>query len=346
MSDQVYSTLAELLADLDLPGVRDEGRAVDYLRSASEWIEGRLGNFVPITETKRFDGNGKKGLFLDVPLLAVTTLVHDGTTLTTADWLAYPRDRHWTNGPYTRLEIDPDASNLSVWKRERDVLSIAGRWGKYEETKSLGITVQNTTKQAAADAVLVVSNGASVSPGELLLIGDEQELVTGVSGTGTDSTLNVSGAHTITDETVAVSASTGLSAGEILRIASEQMYLEALEVVGAANIARVRRGWNGTARAALVDAADVYVYRTFAVERGKNGTTAADHTNGVAISRYLPPAPVRYLARAIAAIMYKKAGTGFAAKIASLSAGGSEDVFYFDEFPKKTYDEILRNFRC
>ena len=342
MRDQVYSTLAELYSDLDLEGSRDEASAFGYLRSASEWIEQRLGNFIPYTETRRIDGNGQKSLFLDVPLLSATpTVTNDGTTLAATDFLLYPRDRHWPNGPYTRITVDPDASGLAVWLRERDAVTIAGKWGKYDESVSLGITVENATQQAAADAVLVVSNGGSISPGMVLLIESEQELVTGYSGTGTDSALTVNGAHANNVDVILLSGAT-INPGEVIRIVNEQMYVDRME----GNSVLVRRGWNGTTRAAIVTGAQAFVYRTFAVKRGIHGTTAADHTNGTAISRYFPPSQVNFLARQISAIMLKKAKTGFAGKVATIGTGGGEEIFYFNEFPKSVYEEIRKNFRC
>ncbi len=129
MSDQVYCTLADVYSDLESLGFEDEAGALAKIRAASEWIERRLGTFIPITATKGFDGNGKIHLFLQ-PLLSISSISNDGTSLETTDYIFYPNDRHWEDGPYTRLTVDPDAANLSVWKNERDAIEIAGTWGK------------------------------------------------------------------------------------------------------------------------------------------------------------------------------------------------------------------------
>jgi hypothetical protein len=236
------------------------------IRSASAWIDRRAGWFIPTTETRRFDGDGTGRLRVD-PLLAVTTIIDDATTLASTDYLLYPRGRHWENGPYTSIEIDPDSSR-GFWTCERDVVSVAGRWGKYEESVTLsGVTVANTTQITDSGTTLKVSNGPAVSAGMVLKIESEQMLVTGISD---------------------------LSAGE------------------------------------------------YTVKRAVNGTTAAAHANGVAVSRYIPPEDVGYLCRQMAAIMREKARSKFAGKVGNADLG---EVFYFQEFPKDPIKEIAKNYR-
>ena len=67
---------------------------------------------------------------------------------------------------------------------------ITGRWGLYEESKSTGATLASQAEDAAT---LAVDDGSAISPGAVLLIESEQELVTGVS-TPSDSTANTNGA--------------------------------------------------------------------------------------------------------------------------------------------------------
>src|SRR3970040_325024 len=111
--DRLYCTLAELIDDLQLPGVRSEAALLARIQSASDWIDRNIGRFVPVTETRRLDGPGGLLLFIP-PLTAVTSIDDDTTTLLTTDYLLYPRNRRWENGPYTRVEIDPDAGSLSA----------------------------------------------------------------------------------------------------------------------------------------------------------------------------------------------------------------------------------------
>lgn len=339
MTDQVYTTFARLYEDQGLLGFEYPDAAFEYIEAASQWIERKLGEFIPKTKTINLDGDGTVHLFVP-PLLSVTSVTHDGDTLAATDYILYPRDRHWDDGPYTRLSIDPDASGLSVWKRERDVIAVVGSWGKYNVSRSTGAAVEDPSEQDASQTTLLVDDGGIVSPGDSLLIETEQELVTGYSGTGTDVGKNLSAAVAINDTVLTIETGHGINAGEIIRVDNEQML--ALRGEGATTVL-VQRAWNGTARAAHDSASDVYAYRTFTVRRAINGTTAATHANGTAISRYIPPAPVRYLATQIAYLMLKKAGTGYAGRTANLETG---EIFYHKEFPKSVYDEIRTEFRC
>ena len=338
MGDLLYANLAELIYDLELPGLAatKETRTLERIRAASEWLTKKAGRFIPATETRRYDGPGGKVLFVD-PLLAVTSIVDDTTTLLTTDYLLYPRSRHWDNGPYTRIEIDPDASSIAAWTHERDIVAITGRWGKYEESVATGATVANATKLAAGGTALLVSDGSKVSPGMTLLIGTEQLLVE-QTGARTNATSLLNGAMTDTQDTATVDNGAEFNVGEVLRIGQEDLHVEAIDT----HVLSVTRKWNETESAAHANDAAIQVYRTYTVKRGVNGTTDADHTNGVAISRYLPPWDVNWLARQIAGLMHKKAKSGFAGKSGNAELG---EIFYHDEFPKKQVADVVRTYQ-
>lgn len=339
MSDQVYTTFAHVWEDLEFLGFEHPANALRKIRAASEWIEGEIGTFIPITATRSFDGNGKRHLFLDPPLLSVTSITHDGDTLAASDYLLYPRDRHWEDGPYTRISIDPDASGISVWKRELDVVSIVGEWGRYDKSEATGATVQDNPLSDSA-TTLEVDDASLVTPGESLLIEDEQILVTGYSGSGTDTAKNLAADVGANDGSLTLETGHGLNAGEILRINSEQFYVSGL--VGATTVL-VKRAWNATKRATHSSGGDVFVYRTFSIDRAINGTTAASHTQNTAISRYVAPGPIAYLATQIASLMIRKASTGYAGKTVDLEAA---TAFYVNELPQSTIDQIARQYRC
>ena len=189
MSDQVYCSIADLWADLEVQGFEDVPNTLRKIRSASEWIERKLGTFIPITKTIWYDGDGTVHLFIE-PILTAPTVVYDGTTLASTDFILYPRSKHWEDGPYTRLAVDPDSSALSVWKRERDVVSVLSSHGKYNKTVATGATVQDDPL-AAAGVTMVVDNGGLVSPGDSLLVGSEQILILDYSGSGSDAGKNL-----------------------------------------------------------------------------------------------------------------------------------------------------------
>jgi hypothetical protein len=103
----------------------------------------------------------------------------------------------------------------------------------------------------------------------------------------------------------------------------------------------VIRGYNGTQRAAHADDTPVDAYRTFTVTRGVNGTTAADHTLGAAISRYVPPEDIKTLAKQIAALIKNLAASGYAGRTGNAELG---QVFYNDIVSKFNLELIEQNY--
>ena len=340
MGTLLYATLAEMIFDLELPGIakRHEAQTLGRLRAASDWLTMRAGRFVPVTETRRYDGptlaTGRGNpLFVD-PLLAITSIANGATTLSASDYLLYPRSRHWANGPYTRIEIDPDASSLGAWSTVRDDIAISGRWGKYEESATTNATVANTTQIDASATALKVSDGSRVSPGMVLLVGTEQMIVD-EAGAPVAATSLVNGAIDATNDQLVVDNGAEFFTGEILQIGTEDLRIESIN----GNTLAVTRKWNETNADAIANDAAIKVYRQYTVQRGANGTTAAAHANGVAINRYVAPWDVNWLARQIAGLMLKKAKGGFAGKSGNAELG---EVFYHDEFPKKQVADVVR----
>ena len=331
--DRFYCTLAELIDDLENEGIKawKEATILEKIRAASVFIESVMGNFIPITEAKRMDGEG--GIDLEVPaLLAITSLVDDTLTLTTSDYLLYPRSRLWANGPYDRITIDPDAPSLSAWSVGDDVIVITGRWGYYEETKATGASVSQADTTGTS---LMVDNASAISPGAVLLIESEQELVE-ATGAATDSTANLGEDLDTSEEEIDLNNAALVSVGEILKIDFEQMRL----LDKSSNTCVVMRGYNGTKRTTHASGADVYVYRTFTVKRGANGTTAAIHS-AKAVSRYVAPADVSGLCKQLAILALKLAQSGYAGRVGNPDLG---EVFYFDQYPKKAIEAVAHNY--
>lgn len=333
--DRLYCTLAELVEDLERAGVKawKEAGAMAKIRSASGWIDQNLGQFIPIIEAVRLDGEGGSDLFLPKPLLSVSSIVDDSNTLLSADYLLYPRNRLWENGPYTRISLDPDATTISTWSCEKDIIVVTGGWGLYELSKATGATVANQDNSSTS---LVVNSAAAISPGAVLLIESEQELVE-ATGSATDSTANTAEEVDASEEEITLDNAALVNIGEILKLEFEQMKL----LDKASNVCLVERGWNGTKKTTHATGLDVNVYRTFTVKRGVNGTTAAAHSSK-AISRYYPPFDVNYLCRQMAALMMKKAESGFAGKVGNADLG---EVFYMQEFPKEVIKRIEEGYR-
>lgn len=335
MTERTYCTLAEVLNDLNLPGVRNEAQLMGFIRAASAVIDKR-GKFTPVQETHYYDGTEALDLYVAEVLTISTLTLTNGQTVYTLvageDYVAYPRARWWPNGPYTRLEVSLESVQIGQWLWGQSNVALTGLHGLYLESRTTGATVGS---QNDSSTDLVVSNGAAISPGAVLLIESEQELVEG-TGTPTDSTANTAEALDNSEEEVDVNDASVVNVGEIIRVEFEQM--KVLDKLN--NTLLVERGWNGTRKVAHSTPLDVYVYRTFTVKRGVNGTTAASHTSA-AISRYAPPADVNYLCRQMAGLMHKKAGSGWAGRVGNAESG---ETFYFNEFPNDPLKKIMEGY--
>lgn len=325
---QVFCTVEELMADSDDNG-GDPVNLMKHIRAASQVILQEIGGFIPVTQIVRLDGNGKTRLFVP-PLLAIISIVNDDDTLVSTDYLLRPNKRMWTNGPYTNIDVDPDAVNLSNWLQEKDSVVITGRWGLFEKSEDSGATIG--ASQSAVSLSLLVSDGSKLSPGMVILIGSEQQLVTGFGEISASAT-TLSEDIDLVEEEINVANGTLIFVGETIRCGFEQM--KVLDING--NTLYVKRGWNGTKKVIHSTAGAVDVYRTFSVERAVNGTTAGIHTMGSYISRYLVPEDVRILCAEIATLMRKKALGGFAGRSGNSELG---EVFYHDLFPRFDLERV------
>src|SRR5690349_1909381 len=278
---QYFCTVADLIADKQSPGV-DEARMFDAIRDASDWLQKKIGWFIPVTLTRSFKGKDSRVLFVP-PLLSITSVINADRTLTTGDYLLRPENSFWANGPVAQILVHPTATNLSVWSSVENDVVITGRWGKYERSGLIGATVADAGGQSNSQTTLKVSNGGTVSPGMILLIGDEQEAINGWGDPTTNVTaLNMASGMTANDEAITVDDGSLVNVGEVIRLEFEQARVKDKN----SNQLELIRGWNGTRRVAHADNTQLDVYRTVNVERGVNGTTAATHTANTAISRY------------------------------------------------------------
>ncbi len=316
---QIYCSVDELVSDLKLQG--DEPRLVQRIREASQFMERHLGRFLPVTETRVLDGVSTETLNLSAPLLTIQAVRVDGVAVT--DYVTKPGSRCWPNGPYTWLERD------AGWG---DEVEIDGQWGLYDEVEDLGVV----GTQLVDASTLALANGSLVSPGMILKVGDEQELVTGGNGspycpapTAAASRLTAAVVDAMAEE-IKVSNGAEFYVGEVLQVEVEDLYIRKI----GGNTLVCSRGWNGTTKAIHALDTSIAVYRTYSVVRGVNCTTASAHT-GAAIERQIPPADVHWLALQIAALMRQKALTAFGGRAGNSDAG---ETFYVNEFPRQIAD--------
>ena len=330
---QMFCTVSDMQADLEAPG-GNEARLYRAIREASQAIAREIGHFIPVSETLTL--RGVCGAALNTaPLLELLDDITNGTnTLTNADVILRPTGRCWNNGPYLSIEILSTVAQ-SWDATDEDSVSIPALTGLYNETQSTGAVLDGAI--ADDDETITVDNGAKLSPGMVLKIGDEQLLVTG-TGAPVETVTALAAAVTIGDESIQVDNLALLNIGEVIRIGFESMQVYDKNATHAA----VRRGWNNTTKSTHADNDDVDVFRTFTVERGVNGTTAAAHADATAIDRYIPPADVGYLCAQVATLMLSKAKGGYAGRTGSPDTG---TIFYNDAFPRYEWERIAANYR-
>lgn len=336
---QLFCTVADLVSDKDSPGL-NETRMYQAIRDASDFVQKEIGWFVPVALTRLLRGSGSNVLFIP-PLLSITSVLNyahatNPTTLTTADYLLRPDNGFWPRGPYTEIVFKPYTSLYRIWAPYRNGVQIDGTWGLYDRSGLIGATVQDATGQDDSQTTLKVSDGGKVSPGMVLLIGSEQEAVTGWEApTAAVTTLN--GAVTASDEVITVANGALINIGEILRADFEQMKVRDKRT----HQLSVIRNWNGTGKVAHLTAAAVDVYRTVTVERNVNGTTAATHALNTAISRYFVPDDILYLTKEIATLSANKALGGYQGRTGNQETGV---VFYNDAFPQFDIEKVKSNY--
>jgi hypothetical protein len=159
---QWYCTVREVMEDL---GTLDAEPVnfVRFVRSASQTLAGRVGDFIPVTIARFYDALRGANAWVD-PLLSITSIVNNTDTLAVTDYDLMPSGRHWLNGPYSRICLEAKA-----WT---DDVTITGAWGKYTLAEDTGVTGTHT---GATDTTLTTSGLSTISPGAILLI--ESELV-------------------------------------------------------------------------------------------------------------------------------------------------------------------------
>lgn len=318
---------------MDMQG-GDEARLYQAIREASRTIVDEIGWYLPVTQTVKMRGNGRQYLYPYPPVLSLTSITNDGTALTENSDFVFMRQA-WDNGPYLGLERLSDAANFSEWCLEDpDSVQMTGMFGLYSRAQATGATLSATISAAATE--MTVSNGSKVSPGMDLLLDSEQMLVTGW-GDPTASATTLAAALDATSSQVSLTSAAGLNTGELLRVDFEDMRLHRKKD----NTGLVVRNWNNTGQAAHLIAAAVDVYRTVSIERGVNGTTAASHTSGAAVSRYMVPDNVLKLVKKMSILGMNQSRSNYAGRSGDAEQG---TVYYHDLYPRWDLERLKEEY--
>ena len=329
---QIFCSASDILADKESG---DEARLYQSARDASRFLEEEIGWFIPVSQTTQMRGNGKQYLYPHPPILSLTgSITVESDALTEGTDFVFMRQM-WANGPYLGMERLSDAPNFSDWcAQDADSIQIPCTVGLYSRTVGTDTTLSANMTDSATS--MLVDNGAKVSPGMIVEIDSEKMLITGW-GDPTEEVAYLDGALAVNAEQVSLDDATDLNAGEIIRVTFEQMKIKEKRQ----DLLSLKRSWNGSGKAAHADLDPVDVYRTVTLERAINGTTAAAHTSGASITRYVPPDDIRFLAVEIATLMVNKAASGFQGRIGKADLG---ETFYNDAFPQYDIERIKMNY--
>jgi len=328
--DRPLCTVYELIEDLGNTGL-SEAAILSKIYAASQAIEQKIGQFIPSYETRYFEGEEGEDEILIPPLLSVTSITNGGAAMAASDYLLKPYGRRWKQGPYHAIELY-DQGSVGGWSLLDKGVAITGKWGMFDNPVDLEA---NITSADSTNTSLTVTDGSKCGPGMVMLVESEQMVATG-TGAATSTTATLNGAIDDAVEEIVLSNGALVNSGEILKVDFEQM--KCLEVSG--NTIQVQRGWANSKRASHLTGATVYAYRTFTITRGANGTTAATHAAKAAY-QYRPPEDINYLCRQIAALMIKKAQTGYVGRAGNDEMGTG---FFVNEFPKNQIDEVKSHY--
>jgi hypothetical protein len=319
-------------------------RVIDsHIEAASREVDNLTHrHFIPLTETRNYpwptkDGRATWWIPLDEDLLSVDTngLTKEGddvTVIATADFFLEPQG---LGPPYHRIEIDLSSTSFFSSKdTHQRQIRVTGSWAYGNDTKAAGALAE---ADDGSETELEVTDASLVDVGDTILIGSEQMFVSERAVLDTATNTNGALAKNKAGTTVPVGDGTKVKAGEVILVEAERMFVESIS----SNDLTVIRAYDGSTLAAHDTAKDVYTYRTLTVTRGENGTTAATHDNADPIVKYVPPADIVALCKALAIGNYEAEKGGWTGSVGS----GEGTVRVSQSGLNKLRDRVQRQYR-
>lgn len=306
-----YCTRDDVLRASDVALTAATAREVDRaVCSGADAVDTLLNRvFYPTTGTRSFRWPPQSQqapawrLWLDASeLISLTALTAGSTTISTANVYLEPQQY---GPPYNRLELNiGTATGFSVGTTPQRSIAITGVFGYRADTTTVGTLA---TAVNASVTTVVVSNGANVGVGDLLICGSEYMLLTESAMVSTSQTLQTPVAADSSVVALAVTTGSAYNVGETLLLDSERM--EIVDIAG--NALTVTRAVQGTVLASHTGST-IYALRSFTATRGAVGTTAASHSQGDALTRHAPPALISQLNLAYAQVAYEEGQGAYA----------------------------------
>lgn len=221
-------------------------------------------------------------------LISLTAASAGSTALTVADLLLYPLD----GPPYEWVEPDPDTSaSFSSGSGRYASVSLTGRWGHSDDRQApAGTLTAGVNDTVTTWPVSVGALTAGVGTGSIVTCGTEMATVTGLGWSSTGQTVQTPLTASVSDRGLVVTDGTAFTAGERLMVDTETV--QVTDVAG--NTLVVARAVDSSVLATHAGST-VYAKRSLTVSRASRGSTAASHSNGAALTVWVPPPLVEEL---------------------------------------------------
>lgn len=328
-----YTTRGRIYESLEVTETARARKLVDRLiASSSRGIEGLLRRrFYPETKTLSFDWPNLSAappweiqVEGDNEIVAVNSITSGGESISTADVLL----RRWDEKP------EPPYQIVQINQTSNAAFSSGPTW-----QQAIGLNVItgfNPTDLSFVDGLLsagIDDNDKSfvigptaeaelnVDVGSLIVIGSERMQVTNRRmsdvGTNTAGTLG----DNQSDELLAVQDGTKFVVGETIQVDAERMRID--EITG--NNLTVTRAWDGSTLDEHLTGVDIYSPRTFTVQRGILGTTAATHSLGASITCHRFPDLIEELAEAETIVAIEQSASAYA-RVVGVGQSARESV--------------------
>ena len=308
-----YATREDIQRALDVKESARNRREIDSaLAAASRSVDSLCHRrFYPVLATRYFDwpssqyGTSWRLWLDDSELISVTAVSSGGTSISTSDVLLEPNR---SGPPYSRLELNI-GSNAAFGggdTHQRDI-QIDGLWAGCPLVEA---ALGDTAGAMDATQTTVTVDGATsaeVGVGSVLRLDSERLLVTSRAQVYSGQTLATAMDAQAKTVVVEVADGSAYATDETLLVDAERMLI--IDIAGDNLI--VQRAVDGSVLAAHDQFTAIYAPRTLTVTRGALGTTAASHSSGSSVYRWVPPGLVHQLAKAEAITILTQERSGW-----------------------------------
>lgn len=345
-----YATCEQIAQSLEvLNSAYATTKVYNAILSSSRSVEGFLHRrFYPEVRTIRRDwpNNAYSPTWQmdldDQEIISLIEVTSGGTDITASCVLR--RGDDLAEPPYSSIQIDltTDASFSAgdSWQRSMVIEALFG----YSDTDTsfAGATLSGAINSSTTTATFTPANG-TLAPGigSLIHIGTEKMLVRGrsMATTGQTTSSLLAANQGATSFTSAGAAS--LSIGEIILIDSERMRVN--DIAGTTVV--VSRAWDGTALAQHSSGSTIYGLRSYTVQRGVLGSTAASQSDAASVYVHEYPPLLNQLVIAETIVSLEQNAAAYARTIGSGAGTREAAGLGLDDIRERAWRELGRKAR-